>query len=103
MSRKPHFQDTGKGSFFGDLVYDRIIPKDHFLMALNNLFEWGALSGRLLEAYRGEGTLGRPPYNPVQMFKMLFISYLYGVSERAVEELVKLPPGSEVVHRTGCG
>ncbi|MEA3407576.1 MAG: transposase [Chloroflexota bacterium] len=88
MSRKPHFQDTGKGSLFGDLVYERMIPKDHFLVALNNLFDWDALSRRLFEGYRGEGTLGWPPYNPVQMLKMLFVSYLYGVSERAVEELV---------------
>lgn len=88
MSRKPRFQDTGKSSFFGDFVYERIIPQDHFLVALNSLFDWDALSDRLLKAYQGAARWGRPPYNPVQMFKMLFISYLYGVSERSVEELV---------------
>jgi len=88
MSRNPRFQDTGKGSFFGDFVYKRIVPQDHFLVALNNLFDWDTLSGRLLKAYEGNGQWGRPPYNPVQMFKILFISYLYGVSEREVEELV---------------
>ena len=88
MSREPRFRDTGKSSFFGDFVYKRIIPQDHFLVALNNLFDWDGLSNDLLKAYRGAGTWGRPPYNPVQMFKMLFISYLYGVSERSVEELV---------------
>lgn len=88
MTLRPRFQDTGKGSFFGNLVYDRIVPKDHFLVALENLFDWGAISGEIIGAYRGRGIRGRPPYNPAQIFKMLFISYLYGVSEREVEQLV---------------
>ena len=31
--------------------------------------------------------MGRRPYRPVLVFKMLFLSYLYNVSERVVEEL----------------
>ena len=88
MTLRPRFQDTGKGSFFGKLVYDRIVPKDHFLVALENLFDWQAITEELIGAYRGRGLYGRPPYDPAQIFKMLFISYLYGVSERQVEELV---------------
>lgn len=88
MSCEPRFQDTGKSSFFGDFVYERIIPQDHFLVALNELFDWDTLRDPLLKVYRGAGQWGRPSYDPVQMFKMLFISYLYDVSERSVEELV---------------
>jgi len=55
MSRNPRFEDTGKGSFFGDFVYKRIVPQDHFLVALNNLSDWDTLSGRLLKAYEGNG------------------------------------------------
>ena len=88
MTLRPRFQKTGKGSFFGDFVYERIVPRDHFLVALENLFDWEAISGELIGAYRGRGLYGRPPYDPVQIFKMLFISYLYGVSEREVEQLV---------------
>jgi len=88
MTLRPHFQDTGKNSFFGDFVYERIVPKDHFLVALENLFDWKAISQELIGAYRGRGLYGRPPYDPAQIFKMLFISYLYGVSEREVEQLV---------------
>ena len=88
MTLRPRFQNTGKGSFFGNFVYERIVPKDHFLVALENLFDWGAISQKLIGAYRGRGIHGRPPYDPAQIFKMLFISYLYGVSEREVEQLV---------------
>ena len=37
--------------------------------------------------YKGKGREGRPPYEPVLLFKLLFISYLYNVSERDVERL----------------
>lgn len=53
MTLGPHFQDTGKNSFFGDFVYERIVPKDHFLVALENLFDWKAISQELIGAYRG--------------------------------------------------
>lgn len=88
MPREPRYIDTGMNSSFGDMIYQRIIPKDHFLVALNELFPWEELSAELIHAYRGKGVVGRRPYNPVLIFKMLFISYLFGVSERQVEETV---------------
>jgi len=36
----------------------------------------------------GQGKVGRPPYAPVVLLKMLFISYLYDLSERQAEEAV---------------
>jgi len=91
MTLRPRYQvgdmaqpDTGKGSFFGRFVYERIVPQDHFLVALEHLFDWQGISEQLIGAYRGRGLYGRPPYDPAQIFKMLFISYLYGVSERQV-------------------
>lgn len=88
MPAKPRYVDTGKSSFFGDMVYDRVIRKDHFLVALEELFPWAEMSEELIKAYRGKGLVGRRPYDPVQIFKMLFLSYLYGISERDVEEMV---------------
>ena len=88
MPSKPRFKDTGKSSFWGSFVYDRIVPQDHFLVALEKMFDWSDMSRLLLQAYQGQGLRGRPPYDPVQMFKILFVSYLYGASERQVEDLV---------------
>ena len=88
MPAKPRSVDTGKSSFFGDMVYNRVIRKDHFLVALNELFPWAEMSAELIKAYRGQGVVGRRPYDPVQIFKMLFLAYLYGISERDVEEMV---------------
>jgi len=88
MARQ-RFQDTGKGTFMGDYCYAAYLERhrDHFLVALQALFDWEKYSKRLLTCYRGEAKIGRPPYNPVLIFKMLLISYLYNVSEREVERL----------------
>jgi len=37
--------------------------------------------------YRGKGQIGKAPYNPTLILKMLLLSYLWNVSERMVEEL----------------
>ena len=83
------YKDTGKGTFMGDYLYAAYVERhqDHFLVALQELFDWESYSDRLLQCYKGRGTTGRPPYDPVLIFKMLLISYLYNVSEREVERL----------------
>ena len=89
MAKYRRFEDTGKGSFFGDYAYQSFIERhqNHFLVALERLFDWEVYSDRLVELYAGKGEWGRPPYDPVLIFKMLLISYLYNVSERDTERL----------------
>jgi len=92
MAPTPRYHDTGRGSFFGDMAYQRVLQRHsgHFLLALEHLFDWDAQSEALIRLYKGQGLVGRPPYPPVLIFKMLFLSYLYNVSERAMEELADL-------------
>jgi transposase, IS5 family len=80
------FKQLGMGSFFGNLVYERVVPRDHFLVQLNRLIDWDAFTPILLPAYKGLAEEGRPPYPPVTLLKMLVIAYLYHFSERQVEE-----------------
>lgn len=81
-------QDTGSGSFFGNMAYERILERHgkHFLVFLNQLIDWKKIGEELLPLYKGEGRRGRPPYEPQVLLKMLFLSYLYNVSERSMEE-----------------
>ena len=81
-----HFKEMGMGSFFGDFVYARVVPRDHFLVKLNQVIDWESFTEILLPAYKGLAEEGRPPYPPVVILKMLIISFLYRVSERQVEE-----------------
>jgi len=82
------FKETGIGSFFGELVYDEVVPESHFLRALDAVIAWPVFTEQLLVLYEGRGQVGRPPYNPVVLLKMLILSYLYNVSERQTETQV---------------
>ncbi len=92
MSPVPRYHEAGKGSFFGDLAYDRVVKRHagHFLVVLAQMFDWEAKTVGFIELYKGKGLIGRRPYEPVLIFKMLFLSYLYNVSERSMEELADL-------------
>ncbi len=85
---KPRYIETGKESFFGTFIYERTVPKDHFLRKLDEIIEWDKYSSLIISLYKGEGMAGRPPYDPVMILKMEFIAYLYNLSEREVETYV---------------
>jgi len=88
MTPQPRYKDTGEHSFWGSYIYEKRVPQDHFLRALKELIDWQALGRELITLYAGRGVRGRPPYDPVIVFKMLFLSFLYGCSERDVERWV---------------
>lgn len=86
MARQ-RFHKTGKGSFFGEFVYERVVPSDHFFRGLNEAVDWESFTQKLIGYYKGEGKYGPPPYEPSLLLKMLLVSYLYDLSERQTEEL----------------
>ena len=81
------FRQTGGGSFFGELIYERVVPQDHFLRRLSEVVDWGHWSRRLARYYQGGAEYGPIPYEPALLLKMLLIAYLYNLSERQPEEL----------------
>ncbi|MGC8836983.1 MAG: transposase [Anaerolineae bacterium] len=82
------FQETGQNSFFGQFVYDRIVPRDHFLRQLRELIPWERFTEKLLPYYRGGAQEGRPPYDPALLLRMLLLAFLYDLSERQTEQMV---------------
>jgi IS5 family transposase len=84
------FKRNTRDSFFGDFLYEQVIPKDHFLVRLKQVVPWQRFTYKLVKYYRGRAKLGRPPYDPAVVLKMLLLSYLYDVSERQVEDLCNL-------------
>ncbi len=85
---RARFKDTGAGSFFGDLVYEEAVPKEHFLRALDRVVAWSVFTEQLVGLYQGRGQVGRPPYNPALVLKMLLLAFLYEMSERQTEVYV---------------
>ena len=90
MDKNIRFKKQTNDSFFGSFLYEQIIPKDHFLVKAKEIINWEAFSQRLLKWYlitKGNGS-GNPPYDPALLLRMLFLSYLYNISERQIEERV---------------
>ncbi|NLE45339.1 MAG: transposase [Chloroflexi bacterium] len=82
------YKRLGGSSFFGELVFERAVPQDHFLRQMDALVDWHAFTVLLIGLYRGAGEVGRPPYEPGVILKMLVLSYLYDLSERQTEVFV---------------
>jgi len=84
MSRE-RFQSTGKTSFYGDYLYERVVPQDDFLRKLKEVVPWQRFTYKLVKYYKGKARTGRPPYDPAMLLKMLLLGYLYDLSECDVE------------------
>lgn len=82
---KPHFVETGKSSFFGEYLYDQVVPAEHFLRQLKQIIQWERFTQKLIRLYKGGGVVGRPPFDPALVLKMELIAYLYNLTERQVE------------------
>ena len=82
---KKRYQETGEQSFFGEYLYDRVVPEDHFLRKLKALIDWDRFTQKLIDLYKGEGVVGRPPFDPALLLRVELIAFLYNLSEREVE------------------
>jgi transposase len=85
---KERFVETGRSSFFGDYLYDQIVPEDHFLRRLKQQIPWERFTRRLIKLYKGGGIYGRPPFDPALVLKVSLIAFLYNLSERQTEAYV---------------
>lgn len=86
---KRRYKQLGMESFFGNVVYERAVPEDHFLRQLEGVVDWEVFGEQLVALYRGRAEEGRPPYDPVVLLKMLLLSYLYNISGRQVQAHVQ--------------
>jgi len=82
------FAETGRDSFFGDYLYNQVVSQDHFLRKLKQEIDWGRFTRKLIRLYKGEGLVGRPPFDPAMVLKVELIAYLYNLSERQVEAYI---------------
>jgi IS5 family transposase len=83
-----HFIETGKGTFYGEYLYEQLVPRDHFFRKLDAMLDWRKYTQKMMRWYKGRAEYGRPPFDPVVLLKMLLIAYLYNLSERQVEAYI---------------
>jgi len=87
---KVRFKKDTQDSFFGNFLYERILPKNHFLVKAKEIIPWERFTHKLLKYYKGGAEYGRCPYEPAKILRMLFLSYLYNLSERETEDFANL-------------
>lgn len=64
---------------------ESLVPKDHLLRKIDKYIDFEFIRGKVENLYSKNN--GRPAVDPVRMFKMLFIGYLFGI--RSERQLVK--------------
>jgi transposase len=77
---------SAQTSFYGNHTYDRVIPEDHFLKLLDKAVDFSFVSKLCRGAYTP--AFGRSAYGPEIMFKIIFLQFLYDISDRRIEEEV---------------
>lgn len=82
------FKQSNQNSFFGHYLYDQIVPANHFLRKVSETVDFSFVNELCLDAYGNLGMAGNRPYEPVMLFKILFLSFLYDVSAREMEEQI---------------
>lgn len=87
---RKYFRKTGENLFCSDFALaeaSRHAPQ--FLKKLAEEVDFEELwHEQLLVSYKGGAELGASAYRPVLVFKMLFLSYLFQLSEREIERTV---------------
>ena len=93
-------QPNRQASFLGSMIYDRIIPKTHFLKQVSEVVDFSFVNRFCRDCYCAEFYIfkrsasrpcrdednGRAGYEPAMMFKIVFLQFLYDISDRRVEE-----------------
>jgi transposase len=73
-----------------EFVYiDELVPEDHLLRKIDETIDFSFIAEKTRHLYSPDN--GRPCLDPVMLFKMLFIGYLYGIrSERRLVEEIRV-------------
>jgi len=68
---------------------EELVPRDHLLRKIDQAIDFSFIYEKVKHLYCADN--GRPPIDPVMLFKMLFIGYLFGIrSERRLEQEIKV-------------
>lgn len=77
-----------QSSFYGSYLYDRIVPQDHLLRKINAVVDFSFVNELVRDRYTPD--FGRPAEDPEFMLRLCLLQYLYGDSDREVEENARI-------------
>ncbi|MBI5574575.1 MAG: IS5 family transposase [Elusimicrobia bacterium] len=71
-------------SFFGDIIYEKAIPKDHFLRQLSQAVDFSFVNELCKDLYCEDN--GRKCWEPQIVFKEIFLQFTYELSDYDIED-----------------
>jgi len=77
-----------QASFYGSYLYDKIVPQDHLLRKINAVVDFSFIHELVKDRYTPD--FGRPAEDPEFMLRLCLLQYLYGDSDRQVEENARI-------------
>ena len=77
-------EHSAQGSFFG-MIYE-LIPADHLLRQLAAAVDLSFVSETVSDCYCPDN--GRPSWDSLVLFRVVFLQFLYDLSDREIEEQV---------------
>lgn len=70
-------------SFYDEPIYARTVPQDHFLRKISAVIDFKFVNDLCKDLYCPDN--GRPCWEPQLLFKVLFLQFLYNLSDREIE------------------
>ena len=71
------------------VTLEQLVPPDHLLRLIDRHIQFDFIRERTAHLYCADN--GRPALDPVTLFKMLFVGYLFGIrSERQLEREIQV-------------
>ena len=77
-------RDSKQNSFLGNYVYDKIVSKNHILRKIQSTIDLSFVNELCRDVYCLDN--GRPGWSPLLMFKVIFLQFLYDLSDYAIED-----------------
>lgn len=71
---------------FDEVIFNKLIPKNHLLVEIDSVTDFSFVYEHLKDHY---SAVGRESKDPVMMFKILILEYLYNLSDVRVVERIK--------------
>ena len=79
---------SAQESFYGNYLYDKIVPPDHLLRKINQVVDFSFVNEMVRDRYTPD--FGRPAEDPEFMLRLCLLQYLYGDSDRQVIENARI-------------
>ncbi|WP_411680016.1 transposase [Clostridium thailandense] len=74
-------KQSGQIDIFNGMIFERLIPKDHLLVKIDKIIDFSFVYEITKDYY---SQVGRESIDPVVLFKLCLMEYLYCLSDREV-------------------